>query len=332
MIRRCQTAVFGLAVSVGLVLVAGIPAQEIDGEKAAEESLKKQFEKLPEPEIQPDGPPSIEFLDAHLLGFVENDRRVATREENPDEFRAYNLLMLHARKFEPAYLESKARRDVVLAHMIRPTDNARYRGELVYVEGVCGRLRRDLTNSELAKTNGIKHQYEAYIFLPEYKGNNPYIVHCTEIDPRLEPSEKMYTSVRIAAYFFKSYVYRANDKDGKSIGIRSPLLIGGTLRPDRRSSYDAGAMAGQFVWMAIACFAVLGVVALGLTWWFRSSDRKLRAVLAGQRPTNPFPELGNLAATTAEPETPERSLFDEPEASETPVTPVNRLSGLPPTN
>src|SRR5947208_3665903 len=62
-------------------------------------------------------------------------------EQNRDEALAYDLLFLHARRMPTDVLRTAARRDLTFAHLFGP-ERAKYRGELVHVEGRLRLLRR----------------------------------------------------------------------------------------------------------------------------------------------------------------------------------------------
>lgn len=215
------------------------------------------------------------------LRFVEDDAPVRNGAQNRDEALAYDLLLLHAHRMPTDVLRTAARRDVTFAHLFGP-ERWKYRGELVHVEGRLRLLRRyDPPESLPDDAEKITDLYEGWIFIEDY-GQNPYCVVASGLPDRLIPGEKLDVPVEVDAYFFKRYLYGA--RDGRRL---APLLIGktiiakpGPVEPSRNAvwSVPGAVVTGTFV-----LIAVTATVGIAVVWWFRRSDRAVRARLGELR-------------------------------------------------
>jgi len=215
------------------------------------------------------------------LRFVEDDAPVRNATQNRDEALAYDLLLLHAHRMPTDVLRTAARRDLTFAHLFGP-ERWKYRGELVHVEGRLRLLRRyDPPESLSDDPDKITDLYEGWVFIEEY-GQNPFCVVASVLPDGLKPAEKLDVPVEVDAYFFKRYLYGA--RDGRRL---APLLIGKTIiakpGPVETSQNAVWAMPGAVVagiFVLIGATAAVGVV---VVWWFRRSDREVRARLAELR-------------------------------------------------
>jgi hypothetical protein len=217
-------------------------------------------------------PPTI---DRDLLAGVEDRAPVRTADENYYEFRAYNYLLLEAHNTPPAMLAKYARRDLTLAHLLE--EPAKYRGQLVHVEGQLRRLRKFDAPKTAAK-EGVAALYEGWIF-EEGAFANPYCVITSEVPLDLPLAEKMERRVAFDGYFFKKYAYKAGD------GWRvAPLLIGRNLtllptaatQSERESDSFPSSLLQGFVAVALGCI-VLGIL---LHWGLKRGDLRVRARLS----------------------------------------------------
>ena len=119
----------------------------------------------------------------------------------------------------------------------------------------------------------------------------------------------------VDGYFFKKFRYKANDRRGTE--REAPLVIGHSLvLLSKPEPADPGARAG-WIYLLVYLFAgvvvalVLGVV--GLTYWFRRSDEKVRRRLLSRLPEFALPPP------------------DAPPVAPPVVAPVQRVNGPPPT-
>jgi hypothetical protein len=149
-----------------------------------------------------------------------------------------------------------------------------HRGKVIHFEGLLRRLSRFEPPAE-TKLDGVKDQYEGWMFDPERYGANPVCVVFTDLPAGLETGDKLDTRVSVDGYFFKKYRYKSAD------GTRdAPLLIARTLTvkqaPSKPDSEEGGFFSG---FMAVTFMAALGgvfLLALLLTLWYRRSDRQVQ--------------------------------------------------------
>ena len=220
-------------------------------------------------------------VDPDLLLGVEDRAPVRNADENYDEFQAYNLLLVRAHKTAAGAFAKGARRDLTFAHLFE--EPAKYRGQIVHIEGLLRRLRK-FDAARLAAKEGVPALYEGWVFDAEY-GYNPYCVIVTELPKSIQIGEKLDRHVSFDGYFFKRYRYKAAD------GVRdAPLLIGRTLTPSASQGTAANARApwldSSTPWLLIAFLAILLVTAgfgIALTLWFKRGDKQVRARLDAAR-------------------------------------------------
>ena len=92
---------------------------------------------------------------------IRDKEAFRSEDENPEEYRAYNTVLLHARSFPAAELEKYARRDVNFKDLFRNAQE--FRLELVYLDGRLKQLRRTEPTKDLAAA-GVKDLYEGWLF------------------------------------------------------------------------------------------------------------------------------------------------------------------------
>jgi hypothetical protein len=214
---------------------------------------------------------------SEALRFVEDDAPVRNATQNRDEALAYDLLLLHAHRMPNDVLQTAARRDLTFAHLFGP-ERAKYRGELVHVEGRLRLLRRydppESLPDDAAKITDI---YEGWVFIEDY-GQNPYCVVVSVLPDGLKPAEKLDVPVEVHGYFFKRYLYGA--RDGRRL---APLVIGKTIEPKSVPVESSQTRVWAVPAVVVAgTFGLIGVtVAIGIAvvWWSRRSDRNVRVRL-----------------------------------------------------
>jgi hypothetical protein len=215
------------------------------------------------------------------LRFVEDDAPVRNATQNRDEALAYDLLLLHAHRLPTDAMRAAARRDLTFAHLFGP-ERWKYRGELVHVEGRLRLLRRyDPPESLPDDADKITDLYEGWVFIEDY-GQNPYCVVASALSDGLKPAEKLDVPVEVDAYFFKRYLYGA--RDGRRL---APLLIGKSIvakpGPVEASQNAVWAIPGAVVAGTFVLIGVTAAIGIAVVWWFRRSDRAVRARLADLR-------------------------------------------------
>ena len=211
-------------------------------------------------------------VDRDLLAGVEDAAPVRSASENYPEERAYNYLLIHARKFRVAELRSQARADLAFVHLFE--EPAKYRGQLVTLKGRLRRLWR-FDPPALPAKEGVPNLYEGWLYA-NGTVTNPFCILASELGPGLTTGEKIDREVTYTGYFFKRYRYKAGD------GWRdSPLLIGRSIELSNESTTEPAPLLLGSIYMP-AIFALLGatlLLGLGLAWRLRAGDRKVRAQL-----------------------------------------------------
>ena len=212
-------------------------------------------------------------IDPDLLAGVEDKVPVRSAAENYEEVRAYNYALIQADDTPVAALAKGARRDLTFAHLFE--EPAKYRGQIVHIEGRLGRLRR-FDAPSLAVQQGIRFIYEGWIFGDAYF-SNPYCVIATSVPESIPLGETLNHRVAFDGYFFKRYRYDAGD------GRRdAPLLIGHALQDKQATALSSGADGAMTSMLLPGLVAVLGatiLLVIGLHWWFRRADRRIRTHL-----------------------------------------------------
>jgi hypothetical protein len=193
------------------------------------------------------------------------------------EFDAY-IDAVNKANVTPAYaFANSARRDVTYAHLM--TDPHAYRGDVVHIEGRLKRLRR--FNPPIA-TDNVRDFYEGWMFAGD-QGARWVCLIFTELPPGLQPAEDMKVKITCDGYFFKRNRFKADDT-GPNQAREAPLIIGRTVSLVDSPVPASGGAGGDNAPLLIA-FMVLVVLtvalAIGLTWWFRRSDQRVRSRIAG---------------------------------------------------
>jgi hypothetical protein len=219
-------------------------------------------------------------IDPDVLAGIEDRAPVRSAAENYNEAQAYNYLLVQANTTSGAAFAKSARRDLTFAHLFE--EPSKYRGQVVHIEGRLGRLRR-FDAPRLAVKQGIPVIYEGWIFGDAYF-SNPYCIIATSISESIPLGETLNHRVAFDGYFFKRYRYKAGD------GWRdAPLLIGRTL-VDRQAASVASDVDSSFTGLLLPglvtiLITTVGLV-IGLNWWFRRSDRRVRTHLDMNRSAN----------------------------------------------
>lgn len=208
------------------------------------------------------------------------------------EERAYDEVLRHARQFTAAELEAHARRDV-LPKDLYINGRLSYKLDLIRFEGRLLMLRKGFA-TEILKQSGITDVYEAWVF-PE-GSVEPICVFVTELPPGLtvpeKPQQTMNRWVAIAGYYFKTIRYEANqlsrEEKGEHRIKRAPVLMGRSLTLlDEPES--AGSMWRQsFLPLVVGGAAAVAFAIVGLSWYFRRGDVRVRRELERKFETNPF--------------------------------------------
>jgi hypothetical protein len=217
----------------------------------------------------------------------------------------YARVLLRANYTSSRALRGAVRKDVTYSHLSE--DPARYRGGVVHVAGRLLRVNRYAPPFEAADA-GVNDVYEAWVF-PEQLGANPYCVVFTEWPdalPRdLLGAAKIDRPVQVAidGYFFKKFRYKSNDRRGNERD--APLVIGHGLvvlsasGGDRSPESVAWLKTMLWVFAGVVLALILGVV--GLTYWYRRADSRVRRRILARMPefALPPPDAPPVAAPVA---------------------------------
>jgi hypothetical protein len=219
-----------------------------------------------------DKPEKAAAIDRDLLTGVEDRVPVRSASENYAEARAYDYLLVHAHGIANADLQKQGRADLTFVHLFE--EPAKYRGQLITIKGRLRRLLR-FDPTPLGAKEGLHDLYEGWLYA-DGTFTNPFGIITSEIGPGLKPGEKLDREVTFTGYFFKRYRYKAGD------GWRdSPLLIGRTIEVASGVSDSSPPTLLGSVYMPLI-FAILGttlLLALGLAWYLRRGDQRVRARL-----------------------------------------------------
>jgi hypothetical protein len=211
-------------------------------------------------------------VDRDLLAGVEDRVPVRSASENYAEARAYDYLLVHAHGIANADLQKQGRTDLTFVHLFE--EPAKYRGQLITIKGRLRRLLR-FDPTPLGAKEGLHDLYEGWLYA-DGTFTNPFGIITSEIGPGLKPGEKLDREVTFTGYFFKRYRYKAGD------GWRdSPLLIGRTIKVASGVSDSSPPNLLGSVYMPLI-FGILGttlLLALGLAWYLRRGDQRVRARL-----------------------------------------------------
>ncbi|HEV3142910.1 MAG TPA: hypothetical protein VGZ47_03400 [Gemmataceae bacterium] len=245
-------------------------------------------EPAPEEVQQPKAtiePPWKMDCPASWLEHIEDDYPVMSLRDNEDEYNAYNYFVQFAKKQSLDDLSQNARRELTFRRLFEP-GRAKYRGEIVHVEGRLKRLNWIDANEGLAKDDITL--YEGWIFDEAYF-SNPTCVVFSELPIGLKPAEDMNVWVSFDGYFFKRYKYKAAD------GWRvAPLVIGRSIvvkkQPPAESSPTFRAYSIWLVPLGLILAVLMIGTALLLAKFFRRGDQLVHARVANIKKANPFDE------------------------------------------
>ncbi len=202
----------------------------------------------------------------------------APDEISPPQMNLYNLynqaLIYAFRTPREAFAHSaKENHYVKFGHMYR--EPWKYRGKVIHVEGRMRRLRL-LDATKKAQMEGVKFIGEGWIFTETY-GTNPVVFIFPVSNPKeVREGENIDRWVAFDGYFILKYKYAAKDKERKTL-----LFIGPGLTNKPAPVAEVGqSVPLPFLYGIVAFVALAGFGLLGLSWWFRRGDIRVRAHLA----------------------------------------------------
>lgn len=253
--------------------------------------IGKSLIVLKEPPVGPDlkNPAALD-RNLRVFKYIRDNAPISKGEENWEETTAWNRVLLHARRFSPEELEQLARTDLTFAELFKDVRRD-YKLDLVKFEGRLISLKK-LEPTQALRSAGVEAVYEGWLVPANEPNGNPICVLFTDRPEGVEPEGRVNRWVTFAGFSFKLLQYESGEKrkddPTKYVWKKAPLLLGRAVivRPDPDS---ATAVSWQgFAAIATAVVLTLLVFALGLSWWYRTGDRRVRNEMAAARAQNPF--------------------------------------------
>jgi hypothetical protein len=210
-----------------------------------------------------------------LIG-VQDSRPVLSGGKEEE---AYCELLLLASKVSAKAFAKTARKEVSYPQMFEQP--AEYRGEVVHYEGQMLRLRV-LDAPDKVREKGLEKMYEAWICDGKTYGAHPLCAIFLDLPAGMQIGDKVNYWVTFDGYFFKKYRYQ-----GGNGWYDAPLLVGRSpvVRKNNMGSVaDNVTIPQSMVFWFFGLVAGTVVLVVGLGWWYRRGDRKVRNRLAAARP------------------------------------------------
>src|SRR5262249_36363428 len=217
---------------------------------------------------------------AYMMQGVKDDKPLPTRW-NQDEYeqRSYSIFLYQASRISAEAFRRGARRELTYANVFNHP--AKYRGQVVHVEGTLKQLTR-FDPPATAKAAGVADVYEGWIFDQHY-GQEPWCVLLTKLPSGVSVGERLNVPVQFDGYLFKRYSYKARGTRKGEEWPRAPLLVGRTLTvaptPAVVETLDTD-WVGSLVPIFLGLVAGSIALAFGLAWWFRRGDQRVRQRVA----------------------------------------------------
>jgi len=238
------------------------------------------------------------------------------------EVTGYNDLVRHAQQFDPKELVAAAT-EIPLTEYVRrkftsvPSkipgappeqrlvmEREDLRFKLLKVKGLLKRIVPIPVSDEL-RAVGVTNLYEMWVVQPNISEPTVCAV-ATELPPGLVPTPDLDPArpVVVAGFFLKVIRYPSGiiGKDGKPQAAFAPLFFCRTVvETDPPPNDGGGNWRTVFLPAILTGLGLLTVLFLGLTWWFKASDRGSRKVIEGRRQVNPFADPPRPDAIPPEP-------------------------------
>jgi hypothetical protein len=233
----------------------------------------------------------VPVLDERLLESVEDkkpmpDFRGKAPDEIPrreaEEYAIFSKALLNARDTAPDLFAREAGSDdnraLTWGHLFR--EPARFRGKVVHMAGRLKRIERQDAPWPAVR-QGMEYVYEGWVFV-DRPNTNPVCVLFAHMPEGLHVAESMDQHVSFNGYFFKKYLYHSGKGDRYTLLFIAPTL--NVVGPAGTAAATVSGGVPNYVYYVIAAVIVGTIVLLvGLTVWFRHSDRQLRRRLAAAR-------------------------------------------------
>jgi hypothetical protein len=186
----------------------------------------------------------------------------------------YTQALVYASRYPESAFAAKAteNQDVTFAHMYH--EPWKYRGKVVHIEGHLKILRK-WDAPIAAQAEGVRHVYEGWIFT-RTRGAHPVCVLFPVLPDGLKPDEELERWVQFDGYLIAKYRYRAIRGDRDTL-----LLIGPTVKLAAQPPVaDKPLVSPALLYGFVGFVVVVGVLVVGLSWWFRRGDQRVRRHLA----------------------------------------------------
>src|SRR5262245_3266825 len=135
-------------------------------------------------------PPAAPLKRLDLAGYAIADREpIPLKGDDAPEIKAYQLVLSRAWRTSLKSFADVARRDVAHEELLR--EPARYRGEVVHVEGLLTQLRQRPAPKALQK-EGLASIYMGWLSDPLFEGHKPVTVIFPNLPKGLEPGEDLH--------------------------------------------------------------------------------------------------------------------------------------------
>jgi hypothetical protein len=225
----------------------------------------------------------VRRIPRRVLKVVRDGRGIANGSLEVD---AYVEFLVRAHYTSAKAFARAASRDITYAHLFN--EPARYRGRVVHFQGRLKRINRYDPPPEAA-AEGVSNLYEAWLF-NEHFGPHPFVVVFTEWPAKLpidllgEPKIDRVVEVSFDGYFYKKFRYKAIDSKANT-RRDAPLLIGHTLTVKRvpPAAGESNEWANTLLYVFLGLLAAVVFLVVGLTYWFRRTDSRVRDRLLASR-------------------------------------------------
>jgi hypothetical protein len=221
---------------------------------------------------QPQAPRIVE----DLAGRVEDRTGLPAGNpaDPPEEYKAYCFALLTARTTSNEAFVNSVSAGVTYAHLFQQPEE--HRGQVVRFQGRLKRIRK-FSAPELIRSE-VSWIYECALFDLRNYGAHPQFAVVTELPSGVPVAEEMDLPVSVYGYFFKRWRYLAGD------GWRdAPLLIGRTLQVAPGAAIPGKNIPESFGRdLVIGALILLGVtiaLIIGLSYWYRRGDRRLKSIV-----------------------------------------------------
>jgi hypothetical protein len=232
----------------------------------------------------------VPALDERLLQSVEDkkpmpDFRGKAPDEIPrremEEYAVFCQALLNARDTAPDLFAREARSDdnraITWGHLFR--EPARFRGKVIHQAGRLKRIERQDAPLPVER-QGMKYVYEGWVFV-DRPNTNPVCVLFAHLPEGVDIAESMDRHVTFDGYFFKKYLYHSGKGDRYTLLFIAPTL--NIVGPAGTAGTAPVGLPAYVYYVIAAVIAGTIVLLIGLSLWFRHSDRQLRRRLAASR-------------------------------------------------